>query len=292
MPQDHEYIVFDVETTGLSPSQDALIEVAAMRFTAGGATCDSFHALVRPPRDHIPHKIQELTGIRPQDVRDAHGPDRVLPDFRRWLGDGRTPMLAHNAVFDLDFLGPAMARMGLDLPAAPVFDTLEMARALLPDLVNHKLVTVGQALGLDSDVLHRADADGALLKDIFLALGRLAGLGTPEAIAARFRPLRFQATPQPRIEPELLPVPHAPPGFEGLKQAIANATAIRFVYQGGRDPGLARTIVPTRLGRLGQNLYIKGIPPGGSSELTYRLELVSDWQVLAPAPAPSPPPLP
>lgn len=281
MPQHSEFIVFDVETTGLSPTQDALIEVAAMRFDATGATMDTFHTFVRPPRDYIPHKIQELTGIRPQDVREAPGPDRVLPDFRAWLGDGRTPMLAHNAVFDLDFLGPPMARLGLSLPEAPVFDTLAMARSLLPDLVNHKLVTVGEALGLVSETLHRADADGALLKDIFLALGRLAGLENAEALASRFPPLRFLAGPQPRVEPELLPVPHDPPGFEGLQRAIAERATIRFVYQGGRDPGLARTIVPTRLGRLGQNVYMKGVPPGSSSELTYRLELVSSWQLLS-----------
>ncbi|MEB3299475.1 MAG: exonuclease domain-containing protein [Candidatus Sericytochromatia bacterium] len=280
MPTELEFIVFDVETTGLSPAQDALIEVAAMRFTASGEACDTFHTLVRPPRGYIPPKIQELTRIRPEDVRLAPGPEEVLPAFRRWLGDGLFPMLAHNAPFDLDFLGPPMARLGLDLPKAPVFDTLVMARSLLPDLVNHKLATVGQALGLDSDTLHRADADGALLKDIFLSLRNLAGLHTLAALSDRFPPLRFLATPQPRIEPDLLPVTQEPPGFEGLLQAIADRQLIRFIYQGGRDPGLARTVVPTRIGRLGQSLYLKGKPPGGSNELTYKLELVSSWQVL------------
>lgn len=158
---DGEAVVFDLETTGLSAVGCEIIEIGAL-LVADGHILDSFHRYVRPTRP-VPQKISELTGILDADVRDAPLLEEALPAFFAFAGD--RPLIAHNAGFDVSFLRAGCEKLGIQRTFC-YLDTVELARALLPELKNHKLNTVASAFRLSFEH-HRADEDTQVLAEIW-----------------------------------------------------------------------------------------------------------------------------
>ncbi|MDD6175320.1 MAG: PolC-type DNA polymerase III [Firmicutes bacterium] len=166
VPLESEYIVFDLETTGLSPAAERITEIGAVRIRDGEIK-EEFNTFCYPEKP-IPAKITELTGITDEMVADAPREEEALRAFLAFCGEN--PILAaHNAPFDTSFLKAALKRCGITFPFAAV-DTLPLARALLPDLKNHKLDTIAKALKLPDFNHHRACDDARMLANIFLLL--------------------------------------------------------------------------------------------------------------------------
>ena len=135
-------VLFDTETTGLSAANCEIIEIAAC-IVSGGKISDQFHCYVNPTQP-IPARITELTGIREDMVRDANPIDVELPRFLEFCGS--RPLVAHNAGFDMAFVGAACEKLGLTCPSCSV-DTVEMARALMPAVL-HRLARMGVRVSL------------------------------------------------------------------------------------------------------------------------------------------------
>jgi DNA polymerase III epsilon subunit family exonuclease len=154
-------VAVDLETTGLATDQDAIIEVGAVKF-AGATVLGTFERLVAP-RQPLPYRVQRLTGIRPADLAGAPSIARVTGDLREFLGDAA--LVGHSVQFDAAFL----RRIGL-AHRNPLVDTYELSSALLPNLPNYTLESVGTALGIASPTYHRALADAHLSRQVFLAL--------------------------------------------------------------------------------------------------------------------------
>ncbi len=174
------FVAADVETTGLDPSADRLLEVGAVHFRPdgnGGFVPGDRLSLLVDPGIPIPEESTRLTGITPEMVRGASTPDEAVERLAAFLG-GR-PMVAHNAFFDLDFLRHAAARApGGQRLNPPVVDTLSLAQALLPGLANHKLGTVAAFLGASPDRAHRAADDAEASGRILCALMERTGAKT------------------------------------------------------------------------------------------------------------------
>ncbi|QZA33532.1 PolC-type DNA polymerase III [Hydrogenibacillus sp. N12] len=184
---DDTYVVFDVETTGLSSERDTIIEIGAVKIE-GGREVGAFHTFVDPGRP-LPAKIVELTGITDAMLRGAPTPEEALARFRAFI-DGAT-LVAHNARFDLGFLRAGLKRAGLHPFSGPAIDTLGLARLLLPDLKNHRLDTLAEHFGVALERHHRAVDDARATAEIFLKLlQELAGRGitTQGALAAEKDP--------------------------------------------------------------------------------------------------------
>ena len=146
-----EIVAFDIETTGLSALRDKITEIAAVAIKNGEITGE-FHTYANPEMK-IPANITQLTGITDETVKDAPSQAEAVRAFLDFIGN--RVLCAHNASFDLGFISEACENNGF--PFSPVcFDTLELSRALLPDIYNHKLPTVAVALGLPSFTHHRA----------------------------------------------------------------------------------------------------------------------------------------
>lgn len=169
--EEAEYVVFDVETTGLSVVHNKLIEIAAVKFK-GGVETDRFATFINP-HEPIPRNIQDLTHITDEMVKDAPDVSEALPRFLAFAGDG--VLVAHNARFDMGFIREFAKRLGLPAVDNPVLDTLELARALHPDLKNHRLNTLADKYKVSLDNHHRAVDDAAALGGILLAMLKEAG---------------------------------------------------------------------------------------------------------------------
>lgn len=160
------YIVLDLETTGLDPALEGILEIAAVQLEAG-AVVGSYHQLVKP-RVEISPASQAIHQITDEMVADAPFIEDVLPAFVDFLADW--PLVAHNAPFDLGFLNRALGLAGMPALTNEVYDTLEMAREVLPDQRSFKLESLCRIFGHPAEGFHRAMDDAMHLAAIFTPL--------------------------------------------------------------------------------------------------------------------------
>ena len=161
---DDTYVVFDIETTGLSKEKEMITEIGAVK-VADGKIIDRFSTFVNPQRP-ISAEITKLTGITDDMVKDAPTIENVLPEFLKFCED--TVLVAHNASFDTGFIRIAAERAGLGELHHTIVDTLELARALLPELNKHKLNIVCEHLGVTLNGHHRAVNDAEATAEVFI----------------------------------------------------------------------------------------------------------------------------
>lgn len=160
------FVVFDTETTGLNAREDTLIELSAVKVVEGKIV-DTFTTLIDPLR-RIPPKVSELTGITDDMVKGQPQLAAALDEFAKFA-EG-TVWVAHNAEFDVGFLGQCALRLGLPDWTASVIDTLALARALYPGEKNYRLKTLTQKFEVELVNHHRALADSEATAKVFLKL--------------------------------------------------------------------------------------------------------------------------
>ena len=170
MPPADQYIAFDLETTGLNPEFDRIVEIGAVRFDARGRELDRFEQLIDPRRPISPG-ARAINGIRDEDLAGSPVAADVLPRFLAFLeAASGGPLVAHNANFDAGFLGREIRRAGLATPPCSVHDTLALARRRLPMLRSHRLERLADHFRLDAAVRHRALGDALIVRDLWIKL--------------------------------------------------------------------------------------------------------------------------
>lgn len=147
------YICIDLETTGLNPKTDKIIEIGAVKVTDGKCT-DTFSTFVNPGRK-LDERIVELTGIRDEDLREAPYIETVLPKLLDFMGE--LPLLGHSILFDFSFLKRAAVNQKLTFEREAV-DTLRIARRYLTELEHRSLDYLCEYYGIPHRA-HRALAD-------------------------------------------------------------------------------------------------------------------------------------
>lgn len=163
------YISIDLETTGLNPKWDRIIEIGALKVQKGQIT-DRFSTFVNPGRKLEAH-ITELTGIRDEDLADAPYMEDVLEDMLVFLED--LPFLGHSVLFDYSFLKKVATDRKIEFEKNGI-DTLKIARKYLADLEHRNLDYLCKYYKIPHHA-HRAleDAEATLL--LFQKLGELFG---------------------------------------------------------------------------------------------------------------------
>lgn len=162
------YVVFDIETTGLDEKRNEIIEIGAVKVTNG--IIKTFQSLIRPSKN-ITKRISDINGITNEMVIDEPPLEVILPDFLDFIED--FPLVAHNASFDVKFILEAIEKYGLDEMENDVVDTLILSRSMLPYLHNHKLVTLISHYNINYDSEHRAMSDAKATYELFKKLKSL-----------------------------------------------------------------------------------------------------------------------
>jgi DNA polymerase-3 subunit epsilon len=165
------FVVFDLETTGLSPANSRICEIGAQRVCALDLD-ETFETLVNP-RAPLPPAIQALTGIEPVRLRSAPPAELAVRRFLDFAGDA--VLVAHNARFDMAFLDREVGLLTGRRVAAPVVDTVWLARRLLDGRVKRVgLASLAHFFGTSTEPCHRALADARATAEILVALVGLA----------------------------------------------------------------------------------------------------------------------
>ena len=162
---DSEFVVFDIETTGLSPVTETITEIGAVKIK-NGQIVDTFNKFVNPGKP-IPPKIVELTGITDAMVADADPISVVLPQFYEFISGAA--LVAHNASFDTSFIKKVAKDNGMKFDFC-YLDTLELSRALVKGIKNYKLDTLTKHFDVRLENHHRACDDAAATAHIFIKL--------------------------------------------------------------------------------------------------------------------------
>jgi len=199
-----EYAALDLETTGLDPARDRVIEVGAVAFTPDLVT-NTLERLVDPGRA-VPEMVLRLTGIKPEELRGAASAESALRELADFL-HGRQPV-GHGARLDVDFLSAA----GLWDPSTEILDTLDVARILLPAAPSHSLPLLAVELGFNQPRPHRALDDADATRQLLLRLRDEAAAldeGLKESMLALVAPYEWAVA---RFFAEALIAPNPDPG--------------------------------------------------------------------------------
>jgi len=164
-----DYCIFDLETTGTSSINDAVIEISAIK-VSDGRVSDEFSTLVNPERS-IPFYASDVNGIYDDMVEDAPVFEKALADFLEFAGD--LVLVGHNIhTFDMKFIYRDAEKYWGKTIGNDYIDTLQIARAFLPQLSSHKLTSLAEYYGINPDGAHRALNDCRMNQQIFELLGK------------------------------------------------------------------------------------------------------------------------
>ena len=162
--QNTDYVVFDLETTGLSPVKNEIIEIGAVKVNKEGQIVETFTTLVKPSQP-VSEFIQNLTGISNEMLKDAPSIYVALPRFANFAGDAI--LVGHNVTFDIAFI-QQKAKIYKDMNFMnPYIDTLSLTRNVYPNLKSYKLQDLIKEFDLKTFAAHRALADVVATQQLY-----------------------------------------------------------------------------------------------------------------------------
>ena len=262
------FVAFDTETTGLWAASNRIVEIAAVKFRLGETVTESFQELVNPGRP-IPPEVVRIHGITDADVVAADPAGPVLARFREFCGKDSI-LIAHNAPFDISFVGWELFRSGETFDDNPILDSRLIALALVPGLPSYSLLSLATHLGIADSQSHRALADSELVHKLTATLFRSCGnIDSREALLGR-----FGSSTMADYAAEDAEVPSA---FAPLEQAIEDGLIIVLEYARDDQPIQTRRVRPLRIHRLGARLYLNAFCLQVNDERTFRLDRIRSF---------------
>lgn len=166
----NKYIAFDIETTGLDPMYDEIIEIGAIKIE-NGKEVEVFSTLVKPKYE-IDEFISELTGITNEMVKESPSIDAVLPKFIDFIKD--SIILGHNVNFDINFIYDNLIKCDMNPITNDFIDTLRLSRKLLPELKHHRLSDLADYYNINTVGSHRSLKDVRMTIEVYNNFKKLA----------------------------------------------------------------------------------------------------------------------
>lgn len=283
-----EWVCFDLETTGLSPYQDSILEIGAVRFCLGNNQTKVFQSFIQFEGE-IPEATFEIHHIESEWVRSAPPLKEILPKFLDFIGD--CPLMAHNASFDVSMLAnrfsPSssttsssasfpvssfMPHPSPEPPKNPIFDTLDLSKKLLPQNNKHSLEELKKYFAVHVERSHRALDDAKatseifskilaipLKDDSFQTLGDLTELSAPRYFSNSVIDQKA-FTSKAKI----------------IHQAIQNNSILYIRYQNGEGKKTLRRVEPKNLIITEGHYYLEGFCFLRQDERRFRLDRIQD----------------
>ena len=178
-----EYTVLDVETTGLSPSKNRIIEMSAIRLSGTNfLSCKTW--LINPETD-IPARSSRIHGISQDMVKAAPVFKEVASEILQRLSN--TVIVAHNARFDWGFISAELTRSDNEIPALKIIDSIPLTKHCFPDLASYSMKNLSTELKLATTPTHRAESDTRALSDLFVKCLNVVGTKAPIATLDAFQ---------------------------------------------------------------------------------------------------------
>ena len=259
-----EFVVFDVETTGLSPlSGDRIIEIAAWKIKDLKPT-KKFHSLINPERE-ISWGAYQVNGISQAMVAQVPKAKEVLPRFLEFI-DGSL-LVGHNVKFDLGFLSHELSLLGLpweDKTAA--IDTIKMARALLPGLMSYSLASVSEAFGIEMNQRHRAMSDVELTFAVFRHLLENAARKELTSVDVIINLFSYQKNFQQAHDPAKIAL---------IQEVIQAGQALNLLYFSLSSSATSlRKVTPKKIVGDGAEMILVGFCHRRKAELSFKVQRI------------------
>lgn len=160
----HDYVIIDIEMTGLDPSKDSIIEIAGLRIINDQIE-STFSSLVKPEKYTLKEEITALTGITEELLSTAPAFGDIQEDLSAFIDD--LPLVGHNILIDIQFLNKTMSEHGCSVFANDYVDTLPLSQKLFPEFIHHRLTDMALYYGIATQGAHRALQDCYITKECF-----------------------------------------------------------------------------------------------------------------------------
>lgn len=262
---DFTFVSFDVETTGLDPQVDRIIEIGAVKFGRDGNLAE-FQQFVNP-KCPIPSDAVAIHGITNEMVASSPPISAALPGVVDFLGD--SILIAHNAPFDIGFFDEAFAHADMELPYNDIYCTLQLARAVFPGLPGHGLEALANELKLAPGQHHRALADAVYTADVFRRCIERASAAWDMTFSNLQKyhgsPFLFGKARDSGLAAQTLAL---------IRQALENGTSVHIDYQSGSGKATTRTISPRSLDEIGAHPKVIAFCHLRGERRTFRLDCI------------------
>ncbi len=231
------FVAFDIETTGLMPVVNRIVEIGAIKFK-NKEIIDTFQELIDPKMPISPGAT-EVNGITDDMVEGKRTIEQVLPQFISFIGDAIP--VAHNAPFDVGFLSYDISRLNLEPADQPILDTCAIPKRMFPGFYSYSLENLASSLHIKSKEFHRALTDAKACMEIFIKclneMGALHQLTLQDILDVNGPVLYFDPG-EIALDEALIP----------LKEAMKSGNPIEIVYQDARGTITTRQVTPLYLG--------------------------------------------
>jgi DNA polymerase-3 subunit epsilon len=263
--QESTFVALDLETTGAYPLGAEICEVAAIKWTKGQIV-DEFHSLVAITKPQDP-KALAIHGITDEQLKSAPSLSHVITGLHKFINN--SIVMAHHAQFDFGFIVPEFEKLRLPLPNVDGLCTSYLSRSVFPEAPNHKLQTLIPFLNLFQGQAHRALDDTRSCLELGLkCFAKLGADTTLEEIYKRqtiLLPWNIFSISALYKEGRLA----------SIIDALSRRESVQLVYDGGSQPGLARTVRPLGIVRNVNDDYLVAEDRPGEIAKRYFLKRIS-----------------
>ncbi len=257
------FAAIDIETTGLTPVVDRIVEIGAVKFR-NGKVLDTFQELIDPEMPISPGAFA-VNGISDDMVRGKPTIDQILPQFLDFVDDSIP--IAHNAPFDVGFLSYEISRLNLNASEKPILDTCAIPKKVFPHFYSYSLENLAKGLHIKSDSFHRALADAMVCKEIFFKC--LDEMGNPDQLTLE----DVLAVNGPALSFNMSEIIFDEP-FLPLKDALESGNPVEIVYQDAGGSVTNRQITPFAVGLFRGTVMIEAFCHLRQDKRNFRLDRI------------------
>ncbi len=265
------FVAFDTETTGLWAPANRIVEIGAIKFRPGDEKTEIYQTLVNPEKA-IPPEVIRIHHITDADVADAPIAKEVLENFGAFCGEDSI-LIAHNAPFDISFVGCELDRAKMKFSDNIIIDTTDIFRRYFPNLASYSLLSLAQHFSVVDIQSHRALADAVIVQKLFeIAAPKLGNIKQKSDLAHLISTYKMDDW---RARNAVLPDKYA-----DLNKALDEKQRIQIVYATASNQPTTRVIQPHNFYQLGKVYYIMAFCERANDERTFRLDRIREYKVL------------